>query len=97
MPWPPQYRPLPAGHDPLESPHWSATPEGIAVKPRYVAADRAGLDFVDGFPGLAPFGRGPYPTMYVQQPWTMQTPDSQVSPSGQQQLSSTGASLAGTG
>ena len=48
-----------------------ATPEGIAVKTTYTAADRAGLDFVDGLPGLAPFGRGPYPTMYVQQPWTI--------------------------
>jgi methylmalonyl-CoA mutase len=47
------------------------TPEGIAVKTGYDAADRAGLDFVDGFPGLAPFGRGPYPAMYVQQPWTV--------------------------
>ncbi|MEQ1707312.1 MAG: methylmalonyl-CoA mutase [Terricaulis sp.] len=47
------------------------TPEGIAVRPVYTAADRAGLDFVDGYPGLAPFGRGPYPTMYVQQPWTI--------------------------
>jgi methylmalonyl-CoA mutase len=47
------------------------TPEGIAVRTAYTAADRAGLDFVDGYPGLAPFGRGPYPTMYVQQPWTI--------------------------
>ncbi len=47
------------------------TPEGIAVKRAYTAKDREGLDFVDGFPGLAPFGRGPYPTMYVQQPWTI--------------------------
>jgi methylmalonyl-CoA mutase len=47
------------------------SPEGIAVKTAYTAADRAGLDFVDGLPGLAPFGRGPYPTMYVQQPWTV--------------------------
>jgi methylmalonyl-CoA mutase len=47
------------------------TPEGIAVRSAYAAADRAGLDFVDGFPGLPPFGRGPYPTMYVQQPWTI--------------------------
>jgi len=47
------------------------TPEGIAVRSAYTAADRAGLDFVDGFPGMAPFGRGPYPTMYVQQPWTI--------------------------
>jgi methylmalonyl-CoA mutase len=47
------------------------TPEGIAVKTAYSAADRAALDYVDGFPGMAPFGRGPYPTMYVQQPWTI--------------------------
>ena len=47
------------------------TPEGIAVKPIYTAADTAGLDFVDGFPGIAPFVRGPYPTMYVTQPWTI--------------------------
>ena len=47
------------------------TPEGIAVKERYGAADREGLDFVDTYPGLPPFLRGPYPTMYVTQPWTI--------------------------
>jgi methylmalonyl-CoA mutase len=47
------------------------TPEGIPVKPAYDAADLAGLGFLDGLPGLAPFLRGPYPTMYVQQPWTI--------------------------
>ncbi len=47
------------------------TPEGIAVKSAYTAEDRARLGFVDGFPGLPPFGRGPYATMYVQQPWTI--------------------------
>jgi methylmalonyl-CoA mutase len=47
------------------------TPEGIPVKPVYTEADRAGLDFVDGFPGIAPYVRGPYPTMYVNQPWTV--------------------------
>ncbi|MHB2169751.1 methylmalonyl-CoA mutase [Alsobacter sp. R-9] len=47
------------------------TPEGIPVKPVYAEADRAGLDFVDGFPGVAPYVRGPYPTMYVNQPWTV--------------------------
>ncbi len=47
------------------------TPEGIAIKTVYSADDRARLDFVDGFPGLPPYGRGPYPTMYVQQPWTI--------------------------
>jgi len=47
------------------------TPEGIAVKQAYAAADIAGLDFIDGYPGIAPFLRGPYPTMYVTQPWTI--------------------------
>jgi len=47
------------------------TPEGIALQSVYRAADTADLDFLDGFPGLAPFGRGPYATMYVQQPWTI--------------------------
>jgi methylmalonyl-CoA mutase len=47
------------------------TPEEIPVKPVYGPADRAGIDFVDGFPGLAPYVRGPYPTMYVNQPWTI--------------------------
>ncbi|MET0182963.1 MAG: methylmalonyl-CoA mutase [Caulobacterales bacterium] len=47
------------------------TPEGIPVKALYTGADRAGLDFVDSSPGMAPFGRGPYPTMYVNQAWTI--------------------------
>ncbi|GHE57252.1 methylmalonyl-CoA mutase [Camelimonas fluminis] len=47
------------------------TPEGIDVKSVYTAADRDELAFVDTLPGLAPFVRGPYPTMYVNQPWTV--------------------------
>jgi methylmalonyl-CoA mutase len=47
------------------------TPEGIAVKGSYRSEDRAGLDFLDTYPGIAPFLRGPYPTMYVNQPWTV--------------------------
>jgi len=47
------------------------TAEGIALRPHYSAADRDGLDFPWSYPGLAPFVRGPYPTMYVQQPWTI--------------------------
>src|SRR5436309_1958464 len=47
------------------------TPEGIAVKPAYGPDDLAGLDFLDTYPGLPPFLRGPYPTMYVTQPWTI--------------------------
>jgi methylmalonyl-CoA mutase len=47
------------------------TPEGIAVKPAYSEADLAGVDFLDTYPGIAPYLRGPYPTMYVNQPWTV--------------------------
>ncbi|MEY9858650.1 methylmalonyl-CoA mutase [Catenulispora sp. GAS73] len=47
------------------------TPEGITVKPLYTAADLDGLDFLDTYPGIAPYVRGPYPTMYVNQPWTV--------------------------
>ena len=47
------------------------TPESIAVRARYAAADLDGLGFIDGMPGLAPFLRGPYPTMYVTRPWTI--------------------------
>ena len=47
------------------------TPEGVEVKSTYTADDRKGLDFLDDYPGLAPFGRGPYPTMYTNQPWTV--------------------------
>ncbi|MBM6592546.1 methylmalonyl-CoA mutase [Microvirga pudoricolor] len=47
------------------------TPEGIAVKAAYGSGDRAGLDFLDTYPGIAPYLRGPYPTMYVNQPWTV--------------------------
>ena len=46
-------------------------PEGIRIKPQYGPADIAGLDFVNGLPGIAPFLRGPYPAMYVTQPWTI--------------------------
>jgi methylmalonyl-CoA mutase len=47
------------------------TPEGIAVKPAYTGEDIAGLDFIDGLPGIPPYLRGPYSTMYVTQPWTI--------------------------
>ena len=47
------------------------TPEGIDVKPLYTAADTGGLDFLATYPGLPPYLRGPYPTMYVNQPWTI--------------------------
>jgi methylmalonyl-CoA mutase len=47
------------------------TPEGIDVKPLYTGADTDGLDFLATYPGLPPYLRGPYPTMYVNQPWTI--------------------------
>lgn len=53
---------------------WS-TPEGIDVPPVFTKADRdavAAAGFpLDSVPGVAPFVRGPYPTMYVNQPWTI--------------------------
>jgi methylmalonyl-CoA mutase len=51
-------------------PAWE-TPEGITVPPLYTAADLDGVDFLETYPGIAPFLRGPYPTMYVTQPWTI--------------------------
>jgi methylmalonyl-CoA mutase len=48
-----------------------ATPEEIDVRPLYGPDDLAQVDHLDGLPGLPPFVRGPYPTMYVGQPWTI--------------------------
>ncbi|MDR7300445.1 methylmalonyl-CoA mutase [Haloactinomyces albus] len=47
------------------------TPEGIDLKPLYTAADTEELDFPRTYPGIAPYLRGPYSTMYVNQPWTV--------------------------
>ncbi|MBF6618793.1 MAG: methylmalonyl-CoA mutase [Patulibacter sp.] len=48
-----------------------AAPEGIELQPGYGSQDVDGLDFLDTKPGFAPNVRGPYPTMYVNQPWTV--------------------------
>ena len=48
-----------------------ATPEGIEVKSFYGPPDRNGIDLSSEWPGLPPFLRGPYPTMYLTQPWTV--------------------------
>jgi methylmalonyl-CoA mutase len=48
-----------------------ASPEGIAIEPVYRAPDADGLDFPHGLPGIAPYLRGPYPTMYATNPWTI--------------------------
>ncbi|MGH7022398.1 MAG: methylmalonyl-CoA mutase [Caulobacteraceae bacterium] len=47
------------------------TAEGIEIEPRYGPDDVAGLDFTAGWPGIAPYLRGPYPTMYRTNPWTV--------------------------
>ncbi|WP_293955247.1 methylmalonyl-CoA mutase [uncultured Corynebacterium sp.] len=61
---------VPAGADQV----WS-TPEGIDVKRVFTEADRAAAAAdghpVDSLPGQKPFMRGPYPTMYTNQPWTI--------------------------
>ena len=75
----------PAGGDGLDD--WSArfktetgkspgeflweTPELIKVKPLYSAADLEGVDHLDTMPGIPPYLRGPYSTMYVTRPWTV--------------------------
>ena len=57
------------GHAPHEL-AWS-TPEGIEVPIAFDATAIADLDFLGTYPGIAPFLRGPYSTMYVNQPWTI--------------------------
>jgi len=58
------------GERPLDSLTWQ-TPEGIAVRPLYTAADLEQLEHVVGLPGFAPFVRGPRATMYANRPWTV--------------------------
>ncbi|HEV7192654.1 MAG TPA: methylmalonyl-CoA mutase [Jatrophihabitantaceae bacterium] len=60
----------PEAPEPIDVAPWQ-TPEGIEVPPLYTARDVEELDFVNTYPGIAPFVRGPYPTMYVNQPWTI--------------------------
>ncbi len=59
-----------AAHEPNEREPWES-PEGIDVLPVYGPEHLEGLDALDTWPGLAPFLRGPYPTMYTTQPWTI--------------------------
>jgi methylmalonyl-CoA mutase len=60
----------PADAPPSTDAPW-LTPEGIDVSPVYGTSDLDGLDFLETYPGMVPFLRGPYPTMYVNQPWTI--------------------------
>jgi len=47
------------------------TNEQLDVKPLYTKADLEGLEHLDYLSGLPPFLRGPYPSMFVQRPWTI--------------------------
>lgn len=47
------------------------TNEQIKIKPLYVEEDIRGLEHMESVPGIAPFTRGPYPSMYVNRPWTV--------------------------
>ena len=47
------------------------TPEGISLKSFYTKDDLKGFDHQNTYPGIDPFVRGPYPTMYANKPWTI--------------------------
>ncbi|MEH7178656.1 methylmalonyl-CoA mutase [Neobacillus vireti] len=47
------------------------TNEQIKLKPLYTSEDRVGIEHLEDLPGIAPYTRGPYPTMYVNRPWTV--------------------------
>jgi methylmalonyl-CoA mutase len=47
------------------------TPEGIQIASSYGIEDLVGIDHLHGMPGLPPYVRGPYPTMYAIRPWTI--------------------------
>src|SRR5690625_4639945 len=51
--------------------HFQDTNEEIQIKNIYNETDIAGLEHVHDYPGVAPYTRGPYPTMYVTRPWTV--------------------------
>jgi methylmalonyl-CoA mutase len=55
---------------PVEELAWK-TPERIAVRPLYSAADLADVGHLGTMPGFPPYVRGPYATMYVRRPWTI--------------------------
>jgi methylmalonyl-CoA mutase len=62
--------PKPASSVRADGPAWD-TPEHIRLNPIYGPDDLAGLEHLGTLPGFPPFVRGPYPTMYVQKPWTV--------------------------
>jgi methylmalonyl-CoA mutase len=55
---------------PIDSLHYHSA-EGITIKPLYTAADLEHLSMQNTMPGIFPFLRGPYATMYTNRPWTI--------------------------
>ena len=47
------------------------TPEGLSLKRLYTEEDTKDLPHLGGYPGIPPYIRGPYATMYVNKPWTV--------------------------
>lgn len=47
------------------------TNESINIKSVYSHNDLTSMEHLDDMPGMAPYTRGPYPTMYVNRPWTV--------------------------
>lgn len=69
----PDFTKIPLGVSASHSPKgetWTS-PEGIDIKAVYSASDVDNLPHLNGYPGSAPYIRGPYPTMYTQRPWTI--------------------------
>ncbi|MEI7933416.1 MAG: methylmalonyl-CoA mutase family protein, partial [Alphaproteobacteria bacterium] len=61
---------LPKAAPAPKTPVWE-TPEGIPLAPEFGPEALKGVDFTGGYPGIAPYVRGPYPTMYVTNAWTV--------------------------
>ncbi|GAA2020237.1 methylmalonyl-CoA mutase [Nakamurella flavida] len=75
MSFPASFAGLPLGPPPApgsdpERAVWDSA-EGIGIRSRYGATDLADLPDQDTVPGLPPYLRGPYATMYTTQPWTV--------------------------
>jgi methylmalonyl-CoA mutase len=47
------------------------TLEQVDLQPLYTEEDLKGCEHLDSMPGIAPFIRGPYASMYVSRPWTV--------------------------
>jgi methylmalonyl-CoA mutase len=63
-------RKKPGKAKPLTPGNW-ITPEQIDVRNVFTAKDLEGMTHLDYAAGIPPFLRGPYSTMYLQQPWTI--------------------------